>query len=268
MAKIEGSSRKVAVLIDAENVSHKLIDEVLNEVFVHGRATTKRIYGDFSQSQMKGWNEVANKHTLQQVTQIAYTKGKNASDSLLIIDAMDLLYEGTVDMICIVSSDSDFTRLAMRIVASGLEVLGMGEESKTAESFINACTTFKYIGVPAKKKTKVSVASHAKKQANTVDAIDTVDNTDAVPRIIQVPKEVIKAIVNAIESMEADNDGWVAISQIGTFLHNRFPDFDPRRWGAQSTQLSAFLKRIDDFEVEGRKSNDPKAPNYYIRIRT
>jgi Fe-S-cluster formation regulator IscX/YfhJ len=265
MAKIEGSSRKVAVLIDAENVSHKLIDEVLNEVFVHGRATTKRIYGDFSQAQMKGWNEVANKHTLQQVTQIAYTKGKNASDSLLIIDAMDLLYEGTVDMICIVSSDSDFTRLAMRIVASGLEVLGMGEESKTAESFINACTTFKYIGAPAKKKAKVSSTSHAKKQEN---AVGTSDVIDVVPKIIQVPKDVVKAIVNAIESMEADNDGWVAISQIGTFLHNRFPDFDPRRWGAQSTQLSAFLKRIDDFEVEGRKSNDPKAPNYYIRIRT
>jgi Fe-S-cluster formation regulator IscX/YfhJ len=220
---------------------------------------------------MKGWNEVANKHTLQQVTQIAYTKGKNASDSLLIIDAMDLLYEGTVDMICIVSSDSDFTRLAMRIVASGLEVLGMGEESKTAESFINACTTFKYIGSPAKKKAKAAAASPSKKK-QSVGAVggeaEAEVEVEVAPKVIQVPKDVVIAIVNAIESMDADNDGWVAISQIGTFLHNRFPDFDPRRWGAQSTQLVAFLKRIDDFEVEGRKSNDPKAPNYYIRIRT
>jgi Fe-S-cluster formation regulator IscX/YfhJ len=141
----------------------------------------------------------------------------------------------------------------------------MGEESKTAESFINACTTFKYIGAPAKKTSKNGSVSPVKKK-QSASAVES--EADVAPKVIQVPKVVVKAIVNAIESMDADNDGWVAISQIGTFLHNRFPDFDPRRWGAQSTQLSAFLKRIDDFEVEGRKSNDPKAPNYYIRIRT
>ncbi|MDR1067641.1 MAG: NYN domain-containing protein, partial [Clostridiales Family XIII bacterium] len=121
------TNRRIAVLIDAENVSYKLIDEILDEVALHGRATNKRIYGDFTKTQMKGWNSVANEHSLHQVTQLSFTNGKNSSDSVLIINAMDILYSGNVEAICIVSSDSDFTRLVQRIREKGKTVIGIGE---------------------------------------------------------------------------------------------------------------------------------------------
>ena len=141
------NAKRIAVLIDAENVSHEYIEDILDEISVlPGVPTYKRIYGNFLSKQMKGWNEIANKYSLNQVQQQNYTKGKNSSDAVLVIDAMDILYSNLVDGICIASSDSDFTRLASRIRESGLDVIGMGEE-KTAESFINACTVFKYLGI-------------------------------------------------------------------------------------------------------------------------
>jgi hypothetical protein len=272
------NNRRVAVLIDAENVSYKLIDEILDEVALHGRATNKRIYGDFTKSQMKGWNSVVNEYSLHQVTQISYTNGKNSSDSVLIINAMDILYARNVESICIVSSDSDFTRLAMRIVESGLEVIGMGEE-KTAESFINACTIFKFLGTGGDKgndsKTAKSASSVAAEPAasgkgkkKTASVRDDADHEDAEKKYIQAPKKVIVAISNAIKNLDEDNDGWIKISLIGDMLHNRFPDFDPTIWGAKSKQLSAFLMQLEDFEVEGRPGGKPNSPtNYYIRIK-
>jgi uncharacterized LabA/DUF88 family protein/Fe-S-cluster formation regulator IscX/YfhJ len=280
-------NKRIAVLIDAENVSHKYIDEILDEVALYGRATNKRIYGDFTQSGMKGWNGVANEHSLHQVTQLSYTSGKNSSDSVLIINAMDILYGGNVEAICIVSSDSDFTRLAMRIVESGLEVIGMGE-TKTAESFINACTTFKFLGneQKAEKAAKRTAAATKRKKAaggkeeNHADVRDDSpgespgdsrednrEQTESDKKYVKAPKKVIKAIQNAISNLDTAGDGWVQISLIGDMLHNRFPDFDPTIWGAKSKQLKAFLMQLEDFEIDARKSNNPNAPNYYIRIK-
>jgi uncharacterized LabA/DUF88 family protein len=263
-------NRRVAVLIDAENVSYKLIDEILDEVALHGRATNKRIYGDFTKPQMKGWNSVVNEHSLHQVTQISYTNGKNSSDSVLIINAMDLLYGGNVECICIVSSDSDFTRLAMRIVESGLEVIGMGEE-KTAESFINACTIFKFLGSKEKSskngKTTATGGTAGTGKKKTASVREAADREEAEKKYIQAPRKVIMAIRNAIQNLDTDNDGWIKISLVGDMLHNRFPDFDPMIWGARSKQLSAFLMQLEDFEVEGRPGNRPNSPNYYIRIK-
>lgn len=251
------NNKRVAVLIDAENISYKLIDEILDEVSLHGRATHKRIYGDFNKPQMKGWNSVANEHSLHQVTQICYTNGKNSSDSVLIINAMDILYAKNVETICIVSSDSDFTRLAMRIVEAGLEVIGMGEE-KTAASFINACTTFKKLGIEEVEKSKTS----AVKKKKTVDNKEECDK-----KYIKAPKKVMMAISNAINNLDTDGNGWVQISLIGEVLHNRFSDFDPTIWGAKSKQLSTFLMNLEEFEVEAREGKQPNAPNYYIRIK-
>jgi uncharacterized LabA/DUF88 family protein len=253
-----GASKRIAVLIDAENVSYKFIDEILDEVALYGRATIKRIYGDFTKSNMKGWNTVVNEYSLHQVTQLNYKSGKNSSDSVLIIDAMDILYGGNVESMCIVSSDSDFTRLVMRLGESGLEVIGMGEE-KTAESFINACTTFKFLG-------NIDKPEH-KEPSDTGDGRRKKPREEAERKLVQAPKKVIKAIRNAIDSLDADSDGYVMISLIGDVLHNRFPDFDPTIWGAKSKQLSAFLMQLEEFEVEGRKSNNPNAPNYHIRVR-
>ncbi|MDR0851060.1 MAG: NYN domain-containing protein [Clostridiales Family XIII bacterium] len=279
------SNKRIAVLIDAENVSYNYIEEILDEVALYGRATNKRIYGDFTNQNMKGWNAVANEHSLHQVTQLSYTKGKNSSDSVLIINAMDILYEGNVEAICIVSSDSDFTRLAMRIVESGLEVIGMGEE-KTAASFINACTIFKFLGNEKKAEQAAQAAQSAKKatpsaqtaqtavapakQKKTVEGIEEAESRDEAEKkyLQQVPKKVVKAIQNAIINLDTDSDGWIPISLIGDMLHNRFPDFDPTIWGAKSKQLSAFLMQLEDFEIDGRKSNNPNAPNYYIRRKS
>jgi uncharacterized LabA/DUF88 family protein/Fe-S-cluster formation regulator IscX/YfhJ len=272
-------NKRIAVLIDAENVSYKYIDEILDEVALYGRATNKRIYGDFTHSGMKGWNSIANEHSLHQVTQLSYTSGKNSSDSVLIINAMDILYGGNVEAICIVSSDSDFTRLAMRIVESGLEVIGMGE-AKTAESFINACTTFKFLGnerKPAPPVKKETAASKKKKASQNKEdnrggvpeesQSETQEPAESEKKYVKAPKKVVKAIQNAINNLDTADGGWVQISLIGDMLHNRFPDFDPTIWGAKSKQLSTFLMQLEDFEIDARKSNNPNAPNYYIRIR-
>jgi uncharacterized LabA/DUF88 family protein len=157
------------VLIDAENIAAKNIDEILDKASLEGRATVKRIYGDFSaeskSGQARGWNKIVSEHALSQVQQIQNSSGKNSSDSALIIDAMDLLYSKTIDIMCIVTNDSDFTRLAMRIADSGLEVIGMGtSESATSKSFVSACTKFYYLAEnkQAKGKAAAAAASAAK----------------------------------------------------------------------------------------------------------
>lgn len=260
--------KRIAVLIDAENVSPDYIEAIFDEISALGGVPTyKRIYGNFLSNQLKGWNVIANQYALYQVQQQNFTRGKNSSDSVLIIDTMDILHSGTVDGICIVSSDSDFTRLAMRIVESGLDVIGMGEE-KTAVSFVNACSEFRYLeylgsgdkedegddededdsreggGSPGKK----SSGNAAAREAKTVNA----------------PKNVIATIKAAITE-NADDDGWTHIGPVGSALKSRYPDFDPRRYGSGSKQLSAFFKLLGEFEVIARGTDSKKA--YYIKIR-
>ncbi|MDR1069074.1 MAG: OST-HTH/LOTUS domain-containing protein, partial [Clostridiales Family XIII bacterium] len=145
----------------------------------------------------------------------------------------------------------------MRVVESGLDVIGMGEE-KTAESFINACTIFKFVGVKQETPSRTSEKTKQKKAGV---------HKEPEKKHIQVPKKVVMAIQNAIINSDTDTNGWVQISLIGEMLHNRFPDFDPRIWGAKSTQLSGFLLQLEDFEVEAREGKQPNAPNYYIRIK-
>ena len=258
--------KRIAVLIDAENVSPDYIEAIFDEISALGGVPTyKRIYGNFLSSQLKSWNVITNQYALSQVQQQNFTRGKNSSDSVLIIDTMDILHSGTVDGICIVSSDSDFTRLAMRIVESGLDVIGMGEE-KTAESFVNACSEFRYLeylgsGEKGLEKEDEAAPSEGEHAAGQKASKKTASRE---PKTIKAPEKVIATIKAAIAE-NADDDGLTHIGPVGSALKSRYPDFDPRRYGSGSKQLSAFFKQLGEFEVIARGTDSKKA--YYIKIK-
>jgi uncharacterized protein (TIGR00288 family) len=293
----DDGDKRVAVLIDAENISAKNIEEILNKASVEGRATVKRIYGDFSSesksSQARAWNKEVSEYSLSQVQQIQNSTGKNSSDSALIIDAMDLLYSNTIDVMCIVTNDSDFTRLAMRIAESGLEVVGMGTtERDTSKSFVNACTKFNFLGEDKKvapkrqpvsapvaqsqspKESKEKKGQSVPKKSDTGLAVQLKDIEESVAKAAQsgtkaqpVPKKVIDTIITAIDAAELDSDDWANIGPIGSVLYRRFPDFDPSFWN-RPKQLSLFLKGLDEYfeVVQGETIGKPAGS--YIRIRT
>lgn len=265
---MKDNDKQIAVLIDAENVSFKLVDEIFDEIALFGRVTHRRVYGDFSGSAMSGWNAVAHDFALRQVTQRHSKSGKNSSDIVLVIDAMDILHAGKVDAICVVSNDNDFTRLAMRIVEAGLECIGMGEEGKSGHAFVKACSTFKYLtdknGGPGiepaaarktkgeKSKTSDAIAPGNAKTAPGKDVVEKPDASDTPKPLSLSKKNVIATIKNAVSSLDSGADGWVPINRIGIVLYNRWPDFDPRAiqgLEAKKKQLSAFLRELPDFET-------------------
>lgn len=293
----ETTDKRVAVLIDAENIAAKFIDGILDKASLEGRATVKRIYGDFSSdsksSQARGWNKIVADHALSQVQQIQNTSGKNSSDSALIIDAMDLLYSGTIDVMCIVTNDSDFTRLAMRIADSGLVVIGMGSgKNDTSKSFMSACSKFYFLddnksdgkdtssagttatrkntkkngnGQGSKSKDKMDTAASAAKES----ANDGKENNAAASssKGQDVPKKVIDTIITAIENEDLIGDDWVNIAPIGSVLYRRFPEFDPSMWN-RPKQLSQFLKSLDAYFEVAPGETIGKSAGSYIRIRT
>ena len=277
----DDGDKRVAVLIDAENISAKNIEEILNKASIEGRATVKRIYGDFSSesksAQARAWNKEVGEHALTQVQQIQNSTGKNSSDSALIIDAMDLLYSNTIDVMCIVTNDSDFTRLAMRLAESGIEVVGMGTtERDTSKSFVSACTKFNFLGEEKKKPvkaTKEKKGQTAKKadaglQAQLKEFEEGMAKaTQGGAKAQDVPKKVIDTIITAIDAAEVDSDDWANIGPIGSVLYRRFPDFDPSFWN-RPKQLSLFLKGLDEYfeVVQGETIGKPAGS--YIRIRT
>ena len=294
----EPQEKRVAVLIDAENIAAKYIDEILDKASLEGRATVKRIYGDFSSgsksSQARGWNNTVAEHALSQVQQIQNSIGKNSSDSALIIDAMDLLYSDTIDVMCIVTNDSDFTRLAMRIADSGLIVIGMGAgKQDTSKSFMSACSKFYFLdeNTAGKKAALAAEAAAARKAvrktkageksaaqgapaASTGSAPPGAAAASAQPsskaqdaKAQAVPKKVIDTIITAIENADLIGDDWINIAPIGSVLYRRFPEFDPSLWN-RPKQLSLFLKSLDAyFEVEQGEAIGKPAGSY-IRIRT
>lgn len=250
--------KKIAVLIDVENISHTYIDKILDEVSLYGTPTYRRLYGDFTKSDLHPWNEKTNEYSLRQVQQGRFTKGKNSSDSILIIDAMDILYSGNVDSFCIVSNDSDFTALAMRIMESGYDVIGMGEDEKKApKSFVNACTKFVYLKDEAPKKPVKAKNVKPNKKA-----------TDAGAK--EVPAQVIDTIITAINNSDSDDDGWVRASVVGNVLYRRHPEFDPTLYGAPQKKLSSFLSLFDIFETREVKSDKARNSNVsevFVRLK-
>jgi uncharacterized LabA/DUF88 family protein len=236
----EARSPRLAVLIDADNASAKIADGLFEEIAKIGEASVRRIYGDFSSARSKGWADTLSKHAIIPQQQFAYTTGKNASDITLVIDAMDLLHSGRFDGFCLVSSDSDFTRLAARIREQGVDVFGFGEE-KTPESFRQACRRFIYTE-------NLSVTAQANDQGTTSTAKPLKSPNAATP--------VIKKIIAQMES----EDGWVPLGAVGTQLANLASDFDPRTFGFR--KLSDLVRKTNDFEIA-----HPEGGNMRIRVK-
>lgn len=239
--------KRFAVLIDADNVSAKYIRYILDEIANYGVATYKRIYGDWTKPNTVAWKEVLLENSVTPVQQYNYTSGKNATDSAMIIDAMDILYSGNVDGYCIVSSDSDFTKLSSRLRESGMMVVGMGER-KTPKPFIAACNLFKYLDVLAeseKKSMGIEVSQSQTKDAFIEDTkIQTLEQSEKGMTDIGVIKLAVKKMLDEVDGTEQRMN----MGEIGNRLAKRYPDFDVRNYG--DTKLSKFLRKFDFLNIE------------------
>ena len=247
---------KLAVLIDADNISPKYVKVILDEAASFGVAAAKRIYGDWSDPRLKSWKDALLNNSIIPMQQYSYTTGKNATDSAMIIDAMDLLYSGNLDGFCIVSSDSDFTRLAARLREAGKLVIGMGE-SKTLGPFVKACDQFKYLdlilGHQEEEEAAPTATDEAEAAAMAQAGDDTAINRDSVAKLVR----------GMIDEMD-DGTGWVRTSRVGDQLIKRYPDFDVRNFGSKS--LNKFLASFPEMEVEERILANGN-PIQFVRVR-
>ncbi|TDE14616.1 NYN domain-containing protein [Dyadobacter psychrotolerans] len=246
---------KIAVLIDADNVPYANVKGMLEEVAIYGTPTFKRIYGDWTKPTLSGWKTVLLENAITPVQQYSYTSGKNSSDSALIIDAMDILYTGRVDGFCIVSSDSDFTRLATRLREAGMQVFGIGEK-KTPAAFIAACNKFIYIEI-LKKETKADTP--AKETSKSTPA----PKEDITP-VAKIDKGLVKLISESINDI-ADEDGWIFLGVLGNMILKKRPDFDPRNYGHK--KLLDLIRSIKAVEVEERHTGKNNASHFYVKTK-
>jgi len=258
VAKIESEEPmlKFAVLIDADNVSASVIEDLLAEIATFGEATVKRIYGDFTSTTSSQWKKVLNRHGIKPVQQFAYTTGKNATDSTLIIDAMDLLYTRRFNGFCLVSSDSDFTGLAIRIREEGLTVLGFGER-KTPEAFRNACHKFIFTEVlrPVVSKDSTMTTSTSIPEVTQTKATIVVPTNSIISVSDQSPNEIpVEFLLQALEK-SCDENGWARLADFGSYLTKLQPDFEPRTFGFK--KLSELIRakpdifKLDEKQVAG-----------------
>lgn len=253
--------KKYAILIDAENIASKYIKIILDEISNVGVATYKRIYGDWTKSHTGGWKEILLENSVTPMQQYNYTTGKNSSDSAMIIDAMDILYSGKVDGFCIVTSDSDFTRLAARLREAGMEVIGMGEE-KTPRPFVAACNQFKYLD---KIYAQNARSARAKAQKQPAKAQKTAEK----PENSQTDLQTIRDMIIDFVDQNSDEEGWLMASEVGDVLAKRYPDFDVRNYGCK--KLIQFLTMLDMFEIRmitsSQNTKNPNGKNVYIKLR-
>ncbi len=245
--------RRFAVLIDAENVSDKYIKYILDEMTNYGIITYKRIYGDWTQPALASWKNVLLDNSITPIQQYGYTTGKNATDSAMIIDAMDILYSKNVEGFCIVSSDSDFTRLASRLRESGMYVVGMGEK-KTPSAFVSACNMFKYLEILVKGDNNDQPAAVPGRAKN--DKKETAEGPPVTPHI-----ELVKAITSIINDT-SDDDGWSSLGEVGNILMKRFPDFDVRNYGFN--KLTRLVRSLQKFEIKSEKKNNQR--QIYVKV--
>ncbi|WP_026393526.1 NYN domain-containing protein [Acetobacterium malicum] len=242
---------KIAVLIDADNVSDKYVKYIFDEISNLGMPTFKRIYGDWTKPQLGSWKTVLLNYSITPIQQYSYTTGKNATDAALIIDAMDILYSNNVDGFCIVSSDSDFTRLATRLREAGMYVVGMGEK-KTPTPFISACEKFKYLEVLA------SDPEAAAEQSENVQN----GKQGAQKEGMASKKELIQSLKTIITE-SSDEDGWANLGEVGSRLNNRYPDFDTRNYG--HSKLRPLILSLNQFEIEARRTSKNQNSHYVVR---
>lgn len=242
---------RYAVLIDADNVPYSKVKEMMEEIAKYGTPTFKRIYGDWTKPTVSGWKSVLLENAITPIQQYSYTSGKNATDSAMIIDAMDILYTGRVDGFCIISSDSDFTRLALRLREAGMKVIGMGQK-KTPSPFIAACDKFIYIEILDPRSAEV-----AKEESKKVE-----ENMES-ESIKKIDKSVIKLISTSITDL-ADESGWAFLGDLGNLVLKKQPDFDARNYGFK--KLAQMLKSIGNFEIDERQDKG-NIKHVYIRIK-
>lgn len=256
---------KLAVLIDADNVPYSNVKGMMEEITKFGTPTTKRIYADWTKPNSNGWKSVLLEHAITPIQQYSYTVGKNSSDSALIIDAMDLLYSGKLDGFCIVSSDSDFTRLAIRLRESGMKVIGIGEK-KTPSAFIVACDRFIYIEVldgAIKKKDPKPTPTDSKKTVEKPNGKQIEKQTEKP--LNKIDLQTIELIEDTIEAI-GDDDGWAFLGDIGNLLVKKKPEFDPRNYGF--SKLTPMLKSLTDIlEIDERDSDKKGIKHNYVRLR-
>ena len=241
-------STRLAVLIDGDNTTPTIIEALLAEIAKYGSATVKRAYGDWTTPNLRGWKEAINAHAIQPMQQFAYTTGKNATDSALIIDAMDLLYTGNLDGFCLVSSDSDFTKLASRLRESGKTVYGFGEP-KTPQSLVAACDKFVYLDVLRRAEKSEQRARRARRpRAARAPSRRTTAELRGDAKLVRLLREGIDA--------SSDDEGWAHLGGVGNYVNKQASDFDPRNWG--------YAKLVDlvtrDRAVRGQAGLRPGRP--------
>ncbi|CAM1372108.1 NYN domain-containing protein [Tenacibaculum xiamenense] len=236
----------LAVLIDGDNIPSANVKEMMEEIAKYGNPTIKRIYGDWTKPGLTKWKNLLLENAITPVQQYAYTSGKNATDSAMIIDAMDILYSGKVDGFCLVSSDSDFTRLATRLREARMTVIGIGEK-KTPNPFIVACDKFIYIEI-------------LKKQSE-----EKVENKDEeVPNVDKITRKVINLISSTINDV-SDDDGWAFLGDVGSLLLKKRPNFDSRNYGFE--KLTPLIESIEKFEIEKRINHKNRHKLVFVKIK-
>ena len=281
---------RLAVLIDAENVPRNSMKAIMEEAAIYGTPTIKRIYGDWTSPNVGSWKSLLLENAVTPIQQYSYTTGKNSTDSAMIIDAMDILYEGKTDGFCIVSSDSDFTRLAIRLREAGMKVIGMGEQ-KTPVAFRVACDKFIYIEViRAASQTKQKDASAKPEKQKTTARKSTRQKADKEPaegekaaqakagqakeehlqkeehgsvkKDQKIPPDIVKLIVDSVSDI-ADEDGYAFMGELGNLLLKKQPDFDPRNFGF--TKLTQLIRSIGRFEIDARVTDSTGTKHIYLR---
>jgi len=238
---------KLAVLIDADNTQAVIVEGLLDEISKYGIASVKRIYGDWTSTNLRSWKEKLLEYAIQPVQQFAYTSGKNATDSAMIIDAMDLLYTESLDGFCVVSSDSDFTRLAARLREDGKLVLGFGQK-KTPKPFVAACDKFVYTEILRENEDE-SHGREPKPREGTQD--------------LKSDRKVGPLLRAAVEDA-ADEFGWAYLGAVGTYIANRQPEFDPRNYGYK--KLGDLIKASGLFEIDERDNPSNPGKQMYMRL--
>lgn len=239
----------LAVLIDGDNIPSGYLKEMMEEIAKYGNPTIKRIYGDWTKPILARWKNLLLENAITPIQQYGYTTGKNATDSAMIIDAMDILYSEKVNGFCLVSSDSDFTRLATRLREAGMHVIGIGEK-KTPEPFIVACDRFIYIEI---------LKSRTKENENTQP------NKTEKKGVDKITPKVIRLISNTISDL-ADDDGWAFLGDVGSLLQKKQPNFDSRNYGFE--KLTPLINAIGKFEIDQRESYKGKFKLIYVRNKT
>lgn len=245
---------RLAVLIDAENVPYSNVKGVMEEIAKYGTPTIKRIYADWTKPTVSGWKNVLLENAITPIQQYSYTYGKNSSDSAMIIDAMDILYSDQVEGFCIISSDSDFTRLVTRLRESGKKVYGIGER-KTPNPFISACDKFTYIEI-------ISAAAQNSNSFDNSTKKDGVIEEKQKTSALSISKDIINLISVSIHDVE-DENGWAFLGDVGNLIIKKQPDFDPRNFGFY--KLTHLIKKLKEFEIEERDTNNSKIKHIYVR---